>query len=89
MFYFGSMMMLQGGGVAPLVEAPASNWKVAKPWLDSRCGSVSLCPWERHLMLGAKKSTHCGGPVWRKTCKQNSFCVGVVWQTQSIVQHHV
>jgi len=25
--------------------------------------------------------------LWRKTCKQNNFCVGVVWQTQSIVQH--
>jgi len=24
-----------------------------------------------------------------KTCKQNSFWVGVVWQTQSIVQHLV
>jgi len=29
----------QGGGV------------VAKPQFDSRCGSASLCPWERHLML--------------------------------------
>jgi len=25
--------------------------------------------------------------TWRKVCKQNSFCVGVVWQIQSIVQH--
>jgi len=25
--------------------------QVAKPWFDSRCGSTSLCPWERHLML--------------------------------------
>jgi len=37
--------------------------------------------------LGAKQSTRCGGPAWRKTCKQSSFCVGEVWQTQSIVQH--
>jgi len=35
----------------------------------------------------AKQSTRCGGPAWRKTCKQNSFYVGVVWQTQSIVKH--
>jgi len=33
--------------------------------------------------------TRCGDPAWRKTCKQNSFCVKVVWQTQSIVQHLV
>jgi len=32
--------------------------------------------------LGTKHSTRCGGAVWRKTCKQNSFCVGVVWQTE-------
>jgi len=25
--------------------------------------------------------------AWRKTCKQRNFCVGVVRQTQSIVQH--
>jgi len=35
--------------------------------------------------LGAKQSTRCGGPAWRKTCEQNSFCVGVVCQIQSIV----
>jgi len=29
--------------------------------------------------FGAKQSTRCGGPTWRKTCKQNSFCVGVIW----------
>jgi len=29
----------------------ASNQKVAKLRFDSRCGSASLCPWERHLML--------------------------------------
>jgi len=28
--------------------------------------------------LGAKQSARCGGPAWRKTCKQNSFCVGMV-----------
>jgi len=38
-------------------------------------------------ILGAKQSTRCGGPARRKTCKQNSFCVGVVWQTQGILQH--
>jgi len=40
--------------------------------------------------IEAKHSTHCGGPAWRNTCKQSSFCVEVVWQTQSnqiIVQH--
>jgi len=30
----------------------------------------------------------CGVPTWRKTYNQNSFCVGVVGQTQSI-QHLV
>jgi len=39
--------------------------------------------------LGAKQSTRCDGPTWWKTYKQNSFCVGVVWQTQSIIQHLV
>jgi len=34
------------------------------------------------------QSTRCDGPAWQKTCEQNSFCVGVVWQTQSI-QHLV
>jgi len=38
------------------------------------------------LML--KQSILCGDPAWRKTCKQNSLCVGVAWQTQSI-QHLV
>jgi len=37
--------------------------------------------------FGAKQYTRCGGSAWRKTCKQSSFCVGVVWQIQSIVQH--
>jgi len=37
--------------------------------------------------LGAKQSTRCGGPAQRKTCKQNRFCVRVVWQIQSTVQH--
>jgi len=43
--------------------------------------------------LGAKQSTGCGDPAWRKTCKQNSFCVRVVWwKTQrhrALVQHLV
>jgi len=38
--------------------------------------------------LGAKQSTRYGSPAWRKTCKQNSFYVEVVLQTQSI-QHQV
>jgi len=38
--------------------------------------------------LEAKQSTGCGGPARRKTCKQNSVCVEVVWQMQSI-QHLV
>jgi len=66
----------------------ASNRKVANPWFDYRCGRASLCPWERYLMLfphfWSKQSTRCGGPAWRKTCKQNSFWIGVVWQTWSI-----
>jgi len=24
--------------------------------------------------LGAKQSTPCGDPAWRKTCKQNNLC---------------
>jgi len=40
-----------------------------------------LCP-TAISHLGAKQSTSCGGPAWRKTCKQNSFWVGVVWQTE-------
>jgi len=38
---------LDGGGVAQLVERLACNRKVTKPWFDSRCGSASLCPWEK------------------------------------------
>jgi len=34
-----------------------------------------------------KDTSRCGSLAWRKTSKQSSFCVGVVWQTQSIVQH--
>jgi len=37
--------------------------------------------------FGTKQSTRCGGPAWWKTCKQSSFCVEVVWQTQSILKH--
>jgi len=37
------------GCVAQLAERRASNRKIAKPWFDFRCGSASLCPWERHL----------------------------------------
>jgi len=36
--------------------------------------------------VGTKQSTRCGGPAWRKTCKQNRFCVGLGWQIQRI-QH--
>jgi len=70
-----------------IVECRASNWKVAKPWFDFRCGSVSLCPWERHLML-LPTWGQAVYPLWwlslSKTCKQNSFCAGVIWQTQNI-----
>jgi len=38
--------------------------------------------------LGTNQFTHCGGLAWRKLCKQNIFCVRVVWQTQCI-QHLV
>jgi len=37
--------------------------------------------------LGAKQSSRCGGPAGRKTCKQNSFCVGVA--TDTSIQHLV
>jgi len=42
---------LRPGTRAPTCLPRASNRKVAKPWFDSRCGSASLCPWERYLML--------------------------------------
>jgi len=29
------------GGAAQLIERRASNWKVVKPWIDSRCGISS------------------------------------------------
>jgi len=68
-----------------LVECRVSNWNVAKPWFNFWCGSASLCPSLNVIShLGAKQSTHRGALAWLKTCKQNSFCVGVVWQTQSI-----
>jgi len=64
-----------GGGVAQLVERRASNRKVAKPWLDSRCGNPSIAvSWERRCVLGktltaishpeSKQYTRCGGPAW-------------------------
>jgi len=37
--------------MAQLLERRASNLKVAKPWFDFWCGSTSLLPWERHLIL--------------------------------------
>jgi len=67
---------------ALLVERRASNRKVAKPWFDSRSDSASLCPWERHLMLfstlGPSSLPVGVSQPDEKTCKQNSFCVGVV-----------
>jgi len=39
------------GGVAQLVERQASNRKVAKSRFNSRCGSESVYPWEKHLLL--------------------------------------
>jgi len=77
-----------GGGLAQLAERRAGRWKVTKLEFDSWCDSESLCPWGMTLnaifQLGAKQSTYCGGPAWRKICKQNIFYVGVVWKTQNI-----
>jgi len=42
-------MLPQSGCVPWFIEA--SNQKVAKLRFDSGCGSASLRPWERHLML--------------------------------------
>jgi len=51
---------------------------------------VSLCPWERHLMLfpslGQAVYSLWWPSAWHKTYKQNCFCVGLLWQTQSIMQ---
>jgi len=41
------------------------------------------------VMGQEEESTRWGGPAWRKTSKQNSFCVRVVWQTQNTVKHLV
>jgi len=69
-------------GVAQLLEHRASNRKVAKTWFDFRCGSASLCPWKRQLNAVSHLGAKVVHPLWclsrRKTCKQNSFCVGVV-----------
>jgi len=46
---------------------------------------------EQNMMfcLHVFRQAGCDGPAWRKTCKHNSFYVGVVWQTQSILQQLV
>jgi len=74
------------------VKRRASNRKVAKPWFDSRCGSASLCPWEKHSMLFPTWG-QAVYPLWwpslTKDMQTEQLCVGVVWQTQSIVQYLV
>jgi len=81
-----------GGSVsrgAGLVIERLQNLGSTSDAVARRCvlGKDTYCcfpPWDKQL-----ESTPCGGPPWRKTCKQNSFSVGVVWHTQSIVQHLV
>jgi len=81
------------GGVALLVECQASNRKVAKRWLDSRCGSTSLCLWERYLMLffilGSSSLLVVVPQPDERHASRTIICVGVIWQTQSIVKYLV
>jgi len=60
---------------------------------------VSLCPWERYLMLFltlgpsslpvvvSQPDERHANRLTKNSLTKDSFCVGVVWQTQSIVQH--
>jgi len=72
------------GGVNQLIERWASNQKVAKPQVDSRCGSALLCPWERHLMMFPTLRPS-SLPVVVAQPDERHANVGVVWQTQSIL----
>ena len=57
-----------------LIERRVSDWKVVGPmvWFsDWQCIVVLQKDTLRLFPIGAKQSTRCGGPAWRKTCKQN------------------
>jgi len=56
------------------------NRKVTKPWFDSWCGSASLYPWDQAVYSS-------WWPSLTKDMQTEPFCVGVVWQTQSIMVH--
>ena len=65
----------KSGGDSSVVERRVSDQKVADSRFDSRTANASLCHWERQFTLishlGPKQSPRCGGPGWRKTCKEN------------------
>jgi len=49
---FGKLLQPEDGSdMSQLIERQNCNRKVAKRWIDSRCSSAPLCPWEKHLML--------------------------------------
>jgi len=68
-------------GVAKLIERRASNWKVAKPWCDSRYGSASLCPWKRYFMPFLGQAVY---PSWqlKKTANRAVLCWSDVTGTE-------
>jgi len=82
-----SEQFIQWRRVAQLLALGYSNRKVAKPYFDSRWGSASLCPWERHLMSIPILRISSLPDVMAQP--DDSVCVGVVWQIQSIVQYLV
>jgi len=47
----------------------------SKPW-DMASVEFLHAPISRKGL--GSTTTRCGSPAWRKTCKQNSFCVGVI-----------
>ena len=50
---------ISSGSDSSVVEPRVSDRKVADSWFDSRPGSASLHPWERHCIL----ISHCGQAV--------------------------
>ena len=52
MFVYGVAFELKKtGGNSLVVKSPASDQKVAEPWLNYQTGNALLCPSERHFLL--------------------------------------
>jgi len=70
-----------------------SNRTVTKCWFVSRCGSASLCPWNKHsisflILEPTSQVLHLSW--WRSQTKsmlKTAFCVEVVRHTQSVMVH--